>query len=300
MKLMIREDNTASSLSHKRIRFSLDSLPYHPFRHHRGSLSRLSALYTSNYIGKKYTRRMKITPYKFRRYLWVNRETLCLLVPNTNHHEAEKIKNVEKEIHEIIYKINQDDNNKINNSEKENHSHEIKDKLKNVKELLNKYENELTNSEVKSNREEQFILLLKEYERIENIASINAIGETDNINESISSEEKKKFIEDEEGLLQLQEILLDEQDKNLDILAEVIEKQKEIGIAITNEIDETTEKDLEDTQQRLDRTKRRINKVTEFHELTVKLQQKCKYIVNFMNINHTPILTYGGDKKSSL
>ena len=29
---------------------------------------------------------MKITPYKFRRYLWVNRETLCLLVPNTNHH----------------------------------------------------------------------------------------------------------------------------------------------------------------------------------------------------------------------
>lgn len=209
-----------------------------------------------------------------------------------------KIKNAEKEIIEIIFKINKDENNNnINNSDKKKYTEEIKDKLKNVKNLLDNYETELTNSEVKGDssevikkREDQFILLSREYERIENIANVDAIGESDDMNELLNSKDKKKFIndtkinitkdEEEEELLQLQEMLLDEQDENLDILADVIERHKEIGIAINNEIDaqinliETTEDDLEDTQQRLDRTRRRINQAGEYHELI-----SCKLIV---------------------
>ncbi|OUM69591.1 hypothetical protein PIROE2DRAFT_2458, partial [Piromyces sp. E2] len=159
------------------------------------------------------------------------------------------------------------------------------------KDLLSKYESELNNSEIKGDssevikkREDEYILLSKEYERIENIANIDAIGERNSMDELIDINEKDKFIketsinippdEEEEELLQLQEILLDEQDKNLDLLADVIERHKEIGIAINSEIDaqinlmETTEDELEDTQRRLDRTRRRIDQAGEYHELS--------------------------------
>jgi len=169
--------------------------------------------------------------------------------------------------------------------------------MNNTKQLLEKYEMELTNSEVKGDssevikeREDQYILLSKEYERIENIASIDAIGERNSIEELLDSNTRSKFIKDtainvpqdgdEEELLQLQEILLDEQDKNLDILADVIERHKEIGLAINSEIDaqidlfETTEEDLEDTQRRLDRTRRRIDQIGKLNELI-----SCRLIV---------------------
>lgn len=208
--------------------------------------------------------------------------------------EVKKIKNVEKEILDIICNINKNDNEQINSIDKEALTKELKEKINNTKQLLEKYEMELTNSEVKGDssevikeREDQYILLSKEYERIENIANTDAIGERNSIEELLDSNARSKFIKDttinipqdgdEEELLQLQEILLDEQDKNLDILADVIERHKEIGLAINSEIDaqidlfETTEDDLEDTQRRLDRTRRRIDQIGKLNELSKKL-----------------------------
>jgi len=214
------------------------------------------------------------------------------LIPSFNWNEETKnIKDIEKEILDIIYKINENDNEKVNTLEKENLTQDLKDKMKNVKDLLTKYEVELNNSEIKGDssevikkREDEFILLSKEYERIENIANIDAIGEHNSMDELLDTNERRNFVkgtsidippdEEEEELLQLQEILLDEQDKNLDLLADVIERHKEIGIAINSEIDaqinliESTEDELEDTQRRLDRTRNRINQAGEYHELS--------------------------------
>ncbi|ORX82921.1 hypothetical protein BCR32DRAFT_267303 [Anaeromyces robustus] len=168
--------------------------------------------------------------------------------------EVQKIKDEEKEILEIICKINENENVNIVNSDKDNLTQELKDKIIYIKELLDKYEMELNNSEIKGDsseiikeREDQYILLSKEYERIENIANVDAIGDSNSMDELLGTEDKKKFVkdttivipqdDDEAELLQLQEILLDEQDKNLDMLADVIERHKEIGKAINNEID---------------------------------------------------------------
>jgi len=210
--------------------------------------------------------------------------------------ETERIKNIEKEISDIVYKIN-NNNEQLNSVDKETLTKELKEKIDSTKQLLEKYEMELTNSEVKGDssevikeREDQYILLSKEYERIENIANIDAIGKQNSIGELSDSNKKGKFIkdttinishdEDEEELLQLQEILLDEQDKNLDILEDVIKRHQEIGLAINSEIDaqidlfETTEDDLQDTQRRLDRTRRRIDQVGKLNELI-----SCRLIV---------------------
>ncbi|ORX55433.1 hypothetical protein BCR36DRAFT_368172 [Piromyces finnis] len=140
--------------------------------------------------------------------------------------ETKKIKDLEKELLNIIYKINENDNENVHTPEKENLTQELKWKMEDVKELLTRYEEELNNSEIKGDssenikkREDEFILLSKEYERIENIAKTDAIKEHDSMDELLKSNEKYNFIketaistsfdEEEEELLQLQEILLD-------------------------------------------------------------------------------------------
>jgi len=53
-----------------------------------------------------------------------------VILNDNRKEEVEKIKNAEKEIIEIIFKINKDENNNnINNSDKKKYTEEIKDKL---------------------------------------------------------------------------------------------------------------------------------------------------------------------------
>ncbi|KAI9031167.1 hypothetical protein DFJ74DRAFT_654837 [Hyaloraphidium curvatum] len=127
--------------------------------------------------------------------------------------------------------------------------------------------------------EDSLINLTKQFERIENVAlSSNAIDSNASARaELLAAPAKKRETltvlpddEPDEGrpsdpyadksdpeLLQLQKDIMEDQDQSLDALVSVIERQKQIGVQINQELDYHIEL-LEDTEERVDATTGRL------------------------------------------
>ncbi|KAK9762769.1 hypothetical protein K7432_011178 [Basidiobolus ranarum] len=148
----------------------------------------------------------------------------------------------------------------------------IKKNMERIQEGIQQLEKELSKDEetgvsslLLRQKEDQVIKLSEQYERLETLLSGD---KSENARElllgNISPKSRKWettiHVDDdlENGqVLQLQERIMDEQDRSLDQLSEAVGRQRELGLLITDELDRHIEL-LDETDEAIDSTQRRL------------------------------------------
>ncbi|ORX89773.1 hypothetical protein K493DRAFT_340407 [Basidiobolus meristosporus CBS 931.73] len=170
----------------------------------------------------------------------------------------------------LIHERNRNQNLGLNYQQQEQ---TIRKNLERLKEGIVQLEQELSQDEeagvsslVLKQKEDKVIKLSEQHERLEALLSGDRSERARDLllgsrPSKISKWETSVQIDDglENGpMLQLQERILDEQDRSLDQLSEAVGRQRELGLLITDELDRHIEL-LDETDQAIDSSQRRLN-----------------------------------------
>ncbi|KAK9759541.1 hypothetical protein K7432_017373, partial [Basidiobolus ranarum] len=160
----------------------------------------------------------------------------------------------------------------------------IKKNLERIKEGINQLEEDLSKDEesgvsspLLKQKEDHVIQLSQQYEKLEALLSGDQSVEARDLLLGNSPPKSRKWetsvqIEDPEELddgqvLQLQDRIMEEQDRNLDELSEAVGRQRELGLLITDELDrhiellDETDEAIDSSQQKLNGARRRLDYV---------------------------------------